>query len=78
MIAATAVEVCRDESGLLLWAEPYVFGRIHGAGETFIRKYREYRVVSASFVAAELTGGLVEHVVELIADRTPDAARDAQ
>jgi len=64
-------EICTTKDGTVLWVENYVFSRMNGIGSTFIRDWKEYRVVAAKFTQGAYRGGLVEHVVELIADRTP-------
>lgn len=66
-----AMEVRFDESGNVLIVAPWIFNRIHGPGETFIENYKEYLVVASSSVIGKHGALLVEHVVRLIADRSP-------
>jgi hypothetical protein len=66
-----AAEIVFNERGDVLWAERYVFARIHGKGDDFIRDYKEYVVTHAAITAGKHGGVLVEHVVRLVADRSP-------
>jgi hypothetical protein len=63
-----AAEIAVDESGEVLWVERYILRRTHGPGETFIRDYKEYRVVATVVTYGKHGGALVETVCRLIAD----------
>ena len=55
-------EIAVDESGEILWVERYIFKRIHGPGETFIKDSRTYEVLASSITLGKHGGALVEHV----------------
>lgn len=57
-----AAEIAVDESGEVLWVERYIFKRIHGPGETFVKESRTYEVVASSITHGKHGGALVEHV----------------
>src|SRR5215831_231604 len=58
-----AVEVATDEAGNVLWIERYIFKRIHGPGESFVKDKRTYVVVASSHTEGKHGAILVEHVV---------------
>lgn len=60
-----AAEIVVDESGELLWVDRYIFKRVHGPGETFIRDSRTYLVVASKLTLGKYGGALVEHVVRV-------------
>lgn len=64
-------EILIDESGEILSVERYIMNRRHAIGDTFIRDYKEYHVLDSVVTVGRYGGALVEHVVKLIADRTP-------
>lgn len=43
------VELVTDTKGNVLWIERYIFSRMHGEGETFIRDSKRYRVVKKGY-----------------------------
>ncbi len=38
--------VVTDEHGSTLWTEPFIFRRLYAAGQSFIREYVGYTVIS--------------------------------
>lgn len=66
-----AVEIRFDEAGNVLKVEPWPFKRMHGKGENFIENYKEYLVVDSAATFGKHGGVMLEHIVRLIADRTP-------
>jgi hypothetical protein len=66
-----AVEIRFDETGNVLKAERYLFNRAPREGDTFIADWKEYRTVKAVLTFGKTGGVMLEHVVRLVADRTP-------
>jgi len=60
-----AAEIVVDESGEVLWVDRYIFKRIHGPGESFIRDSITYEVVASKITHGAHGGALVEHVVKI-------------
>lgn len=60
-----AAEIAVDENGEVLWVERYIFKRIHGPGESFIRGGKTYEVVASAITRGKHGGALVEHVVRV-------------
>ncbi len=58
-----AAEIATNESGEVLWVERYIFKRIHGPGETFVRDSITYTVLVSKITYGSHGGALVEHVV---------------
>lgn len=63
-VKATA-EIATDENGEVLWVERYIFNRIHGPGESFVRDSKAYTVLASKITYGAHGGALVEHVVKL-------------
>ena len=42
-----AAEIATDENGEVVWVERYIFNRIHGPGETFVRDSKTYEVIAS-------------------------------
>ena len=59
-----AAEIATDENGEVLWVERYIFNRIHGPGETFVRDSKTYEVIASKITHGAHGGALVEHVVK--------------
>ena len=68
--AIAAAEIVSTEDGKVLWVERYVFSRMHGKGESFIRDSKAYLVMHSTVTRGQFGGVLVEHVVKLVSDRT--------
>jgi hypothetical protein len=60
-----AAEIATDENGEVLWVERYIFSRIHGPGETFVRDSKTYTVLVSKITYGAHGGALVEHVVRV-------------
>src|ERR1043165_9120752 len=58
-----AAEIATDENGEVLWVERYIFKRIGGPGETFVRDSKTYMVLASKITYGAHGGALVEHVV---------------
>ena len=58
-----AAEIVLNESGEVLWVERYIFNRVHGPGETFVRNSKTYTVLVSKITYGAHGGALVEHVV---------------
>lgn len=63
-VKATA-EIATDENGAVLWVERYIFSRIHGPRETFVKDSKTYEVLASKITYGSHGGALVEHVVRL-------------
>lgn len=61
-----AAEIAVDEEGNVLWVERYIFERIHGPGESFIRDRQTYKVIASSVTTGKHGGTLVEHVCQAV------------
>lgn len=61
-----AAEIVIDENGEVLWVERYIFKRIHGQGETFVRESKTYTVLTSKITHGAHGGALVEHVVRAV------------
>ena len=72
-----AVEIRFDEAGNVLKAERYIFNRAPREGDTFIEDWKEYLTVKAVVTFGKAGGAMLEHVVRLVADRTPNDSRIA-
>lgn len=67
-VKATA-EIVFNEAGEVLWVERYIFKRIHGPGEDFVKQGKRYVVVASSITHGKHGGALVEHVCRLAGER---------
>ena len=72
-----AVEILFDEAGNVLKTERYIFNRAPREGSTFIEDWKEYRTVKA-VVTFGKDGAMLEHVVRLVADRTPNSPAETR
>lgn len=58
-------EIATNEHGEVLWVERYIFNRIHGPRETFVRDSKTYEVLVSKITHGAHGGALVEHVVRV-------------
>jgi hypothetical protein len=63
-VIQVAIEVAFDEEGKVLWIDQYPLKCLHKKGETFIKNYQHYEIVSQKLTTCGRVG-CIETVVRL-------------